>query len=196
MDVTRPSLLLRIRDAGDVDAWQNFHGIYRPLLIRYGRALGLLPDDAEDLSQQVLAVVHQQIGDFDYDPKSGRFRAWLHSLVRNRASNMARSRGVVQRAQPKILEREQLREQGQVSAEQVFEQLWMQEHLWHCLKQVELDVEPATYQIFQRVVFQEQSAAKVAQELGVSVQNVHTVKWRLTKRVGELMKALVGDEVD
>jgi len=196
MDVTRPSLLLRIRDAGDQDAWQSFLGIYRPLLIRYGRATGLSAHDAEDLSQQVLAVVHQKIDGFDYDPKSGRFRAWLHTLVRNRSANLARGRGVAWRAQPKLAEREIRREQDQVSPDQIFEQIWMQEHLWHCLKQLELEVEPATYQAFHRVVFEEQTASKVAEDLGMSVANIHTIKWRLTKRISALMKDLVGDELD
>ncbi|NQU48215.1 MAG: sigma-70 family RNA polymerase sigma factor [Planctomycetes bacterium] len=196
MDVTRPSLLLRIRDANDQDAWQSFYGIYRPLLVRYGRATGLCADDADDLAQQVMSVVHQKIDAFEYDPKSGRFRGWLHTLVRNRSSNLKRGRGVANRAQEKVAAQERRREEDQVTPDQIFNQLWMQEHLWHCLKQLELEVEATTFQVFRQVVFEEQSAAKVADELGVTVQNVHTIKWRLTKRVGELMKDLVGEELD
>jgi RNA polymerase sigma factor (sigma-70 family) len=196
MDVTRPSLLLRIRDAGDQDAWQSFHGIYRPLLIRYGRATGLSADDAEDMAQQILEVVHQKIDGFDYDPKSGRFRGWLLTLVRNRSANLARGRGVAWRAQQKLAERQVQRQQDQVSPDQIFEQIWMQEHLWHCLKLLELEVEAVTYQAFHKMVFEEQTAARVAAELDLTVQNVHTIKWRLTKRISTLMKDLVGEELD
>jgi hypothetical protein len=54
---TRPSLLLRIRDADDRDAWEEFTDLYRPVICRVARLKGLLEADAEDLAQQVLLSV-------------------------------------------------------------------------------------------------------------------------------------------
>jgi hypothetical protein len=116
--------------------------------------------------------------------------------VRNRSANLARGRGVAWRAQQKLAERQVQRQQDQVSPDQIFEQIWMQEHLWHCLKLLELEVEAVTYQAFHKMVFEEQTAARVAAELDLTVQNVHTIKWRLTKRISTLMKDLVGEELD
>jgi len=37
---TRPSLLLRLRDAGDRQAWAEFLKIYQPLILRLTRLRG------------------------------------------------------------------------------------------------------------------------------------------------------------
>ena len=48
MAVTRASLLLRIRDPKDNAAWKEFDAIYRPMLQRFARTMGLGAADAED----------------------------------------------------------------------------------------------------------------------------------------------------
>jgi RNA polymerase sigma-70 factor (ECF subfamily) len=53
---TRPCLLLRVRDANDADAWDEFAGICQPVIIRLARIKGMQAADADDLSQQVLSA--------------------------------------------------------------------------------------------------------------------------------------------
>src|SRR5881392_3121410 len=80
---TRPSLLVRIRDARDRDAWQQFVELYGPLVYRFGRKRGLQDADAADLTQIVLQAVSGAIHRLDYDPARGPFRGWLYGIVRN-----------------------------------------------------------------------------------------------------------------
>ncbi len=54
---TRDSLLLRLADAADHEAWCQFTAIYRPLIYRVARRRGLQDADAQDLAQQVLLSV-------------------------------------------------------------------------------------------------------------------------------------------
>ena len=49
--VTRPSLLMRIRDHRDERAWSQFVEIYAPLIDGYGRKHGLQAADAADLGK-------------------------------------------------------------------------------------------------------------------------------------------------
>ena len=80
---TRPSLLVRVRDASDDEAWRRFVGVYGRLILAECRRRGLKWDDAEDVAQLVLTRVFRSLRSFDYRPDRGRFRDWLGTVVRN-----------------------------------------------------------------------------------------------------------------
>lgn len=82
--VTQPSLLVRIRDGRDDVAWGEFVEIYTPMIYRFLRKQGLQDADAGDLTQEVLRSVMASIGNLDYDPHRGTFRAWLRTVTRNK----------------------------------------------------------------------------------------------------------------
>ena len=75
MPTTRATLLQRVRDSRDAEAWEEFFALYAPLLQGYARALGLSAPDAEDVRDQCLLVVVQRIGTFHYDRARGLRRA-------------------------------------------------------------------------------------------------------------------------
>jgi hypothetical protein len=80
---TRPSLLLRMRDARDHEAWHTFVELYAPLVYRFARKRGLQDADAADLTQDVLRSVAYAMKGDKYDPARGSFRGWLHTVTRN-----------------------------------------------------------------------------------------------------------------
>src|SRR5205085_11928311 len=84
---TRPSLLVRIRDAGDRTAWLQFVDVYAPLVYRFARKRGLQDADAADLTQEVLQAVAGACRRLEYDPGRGTFRGWLFTVARNRLNN-------------------------------------------------------------------------------------------------------------
>ena len=92
MDTTRPSLLLRLRDRSNADAWRTFDAIYRPILRRFAQGWGLGDEDTEDVVQYCMVAVLDHISAFHYDPAKGRFKAWLHTLVNNRVRDLLRNR--------------------------------------------------------------------------------------------------------
>jgi len=83
---TRPSLLLRLRDGDDSEAWFEFSEIYRPVIVRVAISKGLQVADAEDLCQDVLVCVAQSIPNWRPDGNA-KFRTWLHTVTRNAALN-------------------------------------------------------------------------------------------------------------
>jgi RNA polymerase sigma factor (sigma-70 family) len=185
-------LLLRIRDAQDAAAWEVFDAIYRPLMKRYAVARGLKYSDAEDVVQRCMAEIHRRIGGFDYDPAKGRFKGWLRTMVANCVRNLLRGRREHQEA-PGDFERAQQREE---SPDDTFERLWVREHLWYCLRQVREEVAESTFKAYQYHVIEQWPIEKVCRELNLKPNNVYTIKWRLTERVAEKMRELLGDEVE
>jgi len=92
---TRATLIGRLGDPASEEAWAEFVGLYRPLVIRVARAKGLQYADAEDLAQEVLATVARAIDSFDLDA-DGSFRGWLFKITRNLCVNhITRRRGPI-----------------------------------------------------------------------------------------------------
>ena len=79
---TRVSLLVRLRDADDHEAWREFVRLYAPLIYRYARRKGLQDADAADLTQDVLRGVSSSVPAFN--PERGLFRGWLFTLAHHR----------------------------------------------------------------------------------------------------------------
>src|SRR3954469_2676729 len=90
---THPSLLERLRDAGDAAAWREFDRRYGELIVRYARARGLQQADAEDVRQAVLLSLSRSMPRFEYSPARGRFRHYLGRVVRNAVSRWGSRRG-------------------------------------------------------------------------------------------------------
>ena len=83
-NLTRQSLLLKLRDQGDDAAWEEFTGIYRPYLYRVTEGLGVAAHEREDVIQDVMLMAWKQLPGFDYDRQRGKFRGWLCTVTRRR----------------------------------------------------------------------------------------------------------------
>src|ERR1700685_815438 len=93
LQATRASLLVRLRDGGDVGAWQEFMHLYAPIIYGFARKRGLQDADAADLMQDVLRSVSSAVHRLEYDPVRGTFRGWRCTVTRNKVFNFMESRG-------------------------------------------------------------------------------------------------------
>src|ERR1041384_4328400 len=91
---TRASLLVRLRDGSDGEAWQEFVHLYAPIIYGFARKRGLQDADAADMMQDVLRSVSGAIGTLDYDRKRGSFRGWLFTITRNKIFNFLSARKI------------------------------------------------------------------------------------------------------
>jgi len=93
MDTTPGSLLERLRQPGQPEAWRRFVQLYTPLLFHWARRLGLQEQDAADLIQDVFLVLARKLPDFTYDRRQS-FRGWLRTVTLNKWRESARRRGL------------------------------------------------------------------------------------------------------
>ncbi|TWU57994.1 RNA polymerase sigma factor [Rubripirellula reticaptiva] len=79
---TRPSLLVRLKDTRDHEAWTDFHAVYEPVIYAMCRRRGLQDADAREIVQEVLMAVSRSIANFT-NHGDGTFRGWLSRITRN-----------------------------------------------------------------------------------------------------------------
>ena len=89
---TSATLLRRLRDPGDKDAWAAFAENYGRRIYAWCRRWNLQEADAEDVTQGLLVKIPTKMRSFHYDPKVGSFRAWLKTVTRHAWSDFVEAR--------------------------------------------------------------------------------------------------------
>ena len=74
---TRASLLLRLCDSQDHEAWVEFVTLYEPVVYRLLRQNGLQDADARDVMQELFLTVSRNVDRWDPAKDRGSFRGWL-----------------------------------------------------------------------------------------------------------------------
>jgi RNA polymerase sigma-70 factor (ECF subfamily) len=87
-DPTRASLILRLQNAQDMTAWDEFASIYGPVVFNVATSRGFQAADAENLVQEVFMAVATSISSWLERHDRGSFRAWLLRITRNSAVDM------------------------------------------------------------------------------------------------------------
>src|SRR5439155_25869693 len=87
---TRLSLLIRLRNRDDGEAWSRFVDVYGPLVYGQARRHGLSDADAADRMQEVLLAVARGVE--RYDAGRGPFRKWLYAVAMNKVRSFWKQR--------------------------------------------------------------------------------------------------------
>jgi RNA polymerase sigma-70 factor (ECF subfamily) len=187
-DLTRSSVLQRLRDPDNPDAFREFETLYIGLIRYWMRGLfGLSGADLEDLTQDVLLAVSRGLPYFEHRGP-GSFRSWLKTIVLSRGKDWLRSlrrRVPVEGDDPAASRLAQLEDPSSDLSRQ-----WDDEHNRHLVRQLlQLAGEhfaPNTVQAFVRTVLDGTDPAEVARELGISVSSVHVYKFRVLNKLREI----------
>jgi RNA polymerase sigma factor (sigma-70 family) len=188
--LTRPSLLVRLRDYQDHDAWAQFLDLYAPVVYGFLRKHGLQDADAADLTQASLYQIATRVQSLVYDPGRGEFRGWLFTLVRNklrdfRAKPHRLFQGSGDPALHRLLEVQPAPEDQDAD---VWEREYRRGLLAWAAEQVRPQVQETTWQAFWQSTAQGKPVAEVAQALGLSVAAVYLAKSRVMARLRNLIR--------
>jgi RNA polymerase sigma-70 factor (ECF subfamily) len=189
---TSASLLERLRTAPDEAAWQRLDDLYRPLIHRWLLRDPTLGTEAEDLVQDVMAVLVRELPGFQRQ-RTGSFRRWLRTITGNRLGAHYRARQNRPRALGGPPEESPLLQLADPHSE--LSRQWDAEHDRHVLRRLmELIAplfEPTTLTAFRRVAFDGVAPARVAEELGLSLNAVLLAKSRVLGKLREEAAGLI-----
>lgn len=181
---TRPSLLVRIRDAHDTPAWGEFVRLYGPLVYAFAKKHGLQDADASDLTQEVLHAVSRAISRWDYDVQRGGFRHWLFTVTRHELADLM---GRANRQPPGSGDTQMKERLDQLPQPEESRSLWDQHYdrrlLEWAAKRVRQEVRESTWQAFWQTAVEGKSAEEVALALDMSVGAVYIAKSRIIARL-------------
>jgi RNA polymerase sigma-70 factor (ECF subfamily) len=185
---TRSSLIRRLGDPRDDEAWRDFDRRYRELVLRYGLRRGLQLADAEDVRQAVMMNLARAMPRFVYDRSRGRFRSYLGRVVRNAVSRFLAGRP----AEALVPDLEVADPAGAADDDPWIEE-WRTHHLRLALDALRSSVEPATLSAFERLL-DGASTAEVAREMGLTEAAVQKIRQRMRDRVKDLVRRQIRDE--
>jgi RNA polymerase sigma-70 factor (ECF subfamily) len=186
VDTTPVSLLQRLRQPGQREAWSRFVDLYGPLLLYWARRAGLSEEDAADAVQDLFIRLVEELPRFTYDP-GRRFRGWLYTVARNHLRNrLTRSRHVpiAGDASPDDLP-------GPDPAADVWEREHRQFLVRRALEVMRADFEPATVQACWQLVVEGRPAAEVGAALGLSANAVYLARLRVLRRLRQELEGLL-----
>ncbi len=183
---TRYSLLGKLRNSQDAEAWTEFASIYQPLILRVAIRRGLQHADAIDVTQEVLTRVAAAIDSFQVGPNAN-FRGWLYRLTRNLVIDFLRRR----RHSPLVQCDAPLEGLADPDADESleFQMEFQRQVLRMAAKEVRRQVQPRTWQAFWRTEIEREPVEQVARELDLSPGAVYVARSRMLARLRKCSEA-------
>lgn len=190
--LTRVTLLNRLKNARDAEAWREFFRLYGPVVYSFARNRGLQDADAADLMQDVLRSVAKNADKMEYDPKRGTFRGWLYTVTRNKIYNFLSAQRNKARGSgdPDVWEQIDSVADSDTELDANWEQEYQRQIAGKAMERVKHEFQKATWDAFVGTAVEGRSAADVGKELKMSPGAVYVAKSRVLARLREEVKKL------
>ncbi len=202
---TSLSLIERMKDLNDDEAWNQFYNLYSPLVIGFCRKQGCTESLAADVLQETMCQLMKYLPKFSYDQVKGKFRTYLIRIAISRI-------GSLYARQLQTLPIEKLPDEALSEIIETSDASWQmaddsmrREVLNAVLKIVCKRIDDMTWRSFQMYVLEQQNADIVANKLNITRNLVYQHRNRvvgfLKNEVKKLMDNVTGldeklDEID
>jgi RNA polymerase sigma factor (sigma-70 family) len=178
MLTTSTTLLNRLLQMNQPEAWERFVHLYVPLLLVWARRQGLQVADAEDLVQEVLLKLLRELPTYERD-EGQTFRGWLFRVTVNQCQDFRRRKAT--RALlgagglPEVVDPCMPPELGESDYRRLL--------VRRGLEAIRLDFSEKTWAAFNGVMVECRSVADVAAELSLSANAVYLARNRVLTRI-------------
>jgi RNA polymerase sigma factor (sigma-70 family) len=190
--LTRVTLLEKVKNRYDEEAWRDFVHYYGRYIYGIVRRMNLNHHDAEEVVQTVNVRLWQKLPEFQYDAEKGRFRGWLCRVTGNEVKRFLRRRKAEserlaehERRQVEVyLDRIQMPD-----VEALAEEEWRVHVARLAWERIERLFESNAKQAFE-LISKGRNVKDVAQELGIAESSVYVYKKRVADRLRLEIKRL------
>jgi RNA polymerase sigma-70 factor (ECF subfamily) len=186
MLTTSPTLLNRLRQQNDPEAWERFVRLYTPLLLGWTRRQGFQEADAHDLVQEVLLKLVRELP--TYQRGDGQsFRGWLVRVTANQCADFRRRKAT--RVLPgadglsRVSDDSSIRELEEAEYRRLLAR--------RGLDLVRPDFSATTWDAFVGLMLEGRHAAEVAAALKLSVNAVYLARNRVLTRLRQELAGLL-----
>ncbi len=186
LEKTTTAMLQGLTDPDNDIVWREFDARYRPVIERFVRRMGLPEADASDVTQDTLLKFLRAYRAGSYDRERGRLSSWIIKIARNCACDMLRARAARG-------ERRGASAYAVIPGENQLEIIWREECRDALLEAAlarlrsETRTEEQTIRIFEMLTAEGLPAQRVAQETGVTLNDVYLAKHRCLKRLRSIV---------
>ncbi|QDU80086.1 ECF RNA polymerase sigma factor SigE [Polystyrenella longa] len=169
------SQLIRGAQAEYDHSWSMLVETYAPLVYQTARKTGLQPDDASDITQDVLLQVYRSLSDFQ--PRNrGSFRKWIKVITRNKIVDLCRK----QHLEVNLRELDEL--ETRVHPRKESNSVFLNKRLAgirEIIAQVRETVSEKSWQAFESMLSEVETSEEIGQRLGMSDAAVRLAKHRI-----------------
>lgn len=184
MESTSASLIKRLRNPHDEEAWQRFVDLYVPTLHAWAHRRGLSDSDASDLTQEILVLLLNKMQQFRYDPERS-FRGWIRIVAMNKWREMQRRK--IKQPEQRELVLEEVPEDE--------DEFWETELTLRVVNRafylLETDFAEKTAQAFRKCAIEGVRPQEVAHSLGITVNAVYLAKSHVLRRLRQELEGLI-----
>jgi RNA polymerase sigma-70 factor (ECF subfamily) len=185
---TSKTLIARLKDNNDQDAWDRFFQLYSPLIIGFARRRQCTLEMSHDVLQETMMCLMKLFPKFEYDPNKGRFSAFMFTIVSARINDAFRRQCRYQSLNSneessngmEYITDFRIKEAG---AE--WDELWEQNLLIRAMESIKQRVNPITWRSFELYVLEEHSIAAIAKILNINANTIYQHKNRITRLLRE-----------
>lgn len=178
---TRASLLLRLPNAADLVAWDEFVNLYAPCVVRVVTRAGLQQADAENVLQEVLLRVAKSIEPWLNRSDRSGFRPWLLRIAKNETVNLLTRKGTrpFENAVHSVGDNLELLADGQSDLATSIDTEYEREVFLWAAEEVRESVSPHTWQAFWLSHVEGLSIEEVSNRLILKPANVYFARSRV-----------------
>lgn len=192
------SLLQRVQQM-QPDAWAKLVDVFSPIVYHWARRAGLNGADSADVVQDVFVAVARNIGSFERQKEKASFRSWLATITRNRVKDSFRLKqkhpggygGTTALNQFQNLEDARAAGDLDKELESSISVASLDRRMpARVLEIIKSECDPKTWQAFWLTTVMGDSAADVAECLGINVASVYQAKSRILRKLRMRMEEL------
>jgi RNA polymerase sigma factor (sigma-70 family) len=189
--VTTSTVLRRLSDFEDGDAWSAFAARFHEPVLAFARRRGLAPNDAEDAAQETLLAFAAAHREGRYDRTKGRLSHWLFGIAQRRVEAARRKNRDAREIQG-------TRDDtafwnavpGGDDVGRAWDEAWERALLEQALRRVKKEFQPSTFRAFEMVALEKRAVEDASTELGITRNAVYVARHRVMERMRQILAEL------